>query len=361
MPRSLLKARLVVLLVMSAVLASSPANALPRYSAQYGQSCVLCHNNPTGGGMRSEYATQYLIPEEMAAKGWENGEMENMNPRISPNITLGVDLRSLLYQQEGGSGSSFAMQGDLYVNLELSSRYSAYVEQGLNGSGEVFGMARADVLDSYLKAGRFVPDYGWRFADHQMFNRRYLTDGGGSESPASLYSEGFEVGISPGGFSATAALLGGSQSNGDNYSGKVLYQSSLGDVNLGLGGSVLRRQLGAESRRAAGGIWYVAYGPLTWLGEIDETKQAGQLGNMVSQELAFQVSKGYDLRLTYNFQDPDRAHKNGSRQRYGAGIAAMPRPFLGFSVMANYWDVEPGAAVNDDDRLEGEMMIHFFY
>ncbi len=361
MARSIFWAVKLVVVIATTALIADPAKALPRYSAQYGQNCVLCHVNPTGGGMRSEYATQFLVPEEMAARSWEDDEMQHMSPRISPNITLGVDLRSLLYQQEGGYGSSIAMQGDLYVNLELSSRYGAYVEQGLNGSGEIFGIARADVLDSYLKAGRFIPDYGWRFADHQMFNRRYLTDGGGSESPAGLYGQGFEVGISPGGFSASAALLGGSRRNGDNYSARALYQKSLGDLNVGLGGSVLRRQLGPEARRAAGGFWYLAYGPLTWLGELDETKQDGQLGNMVSQELSLQVRKGYDLRFTYNFQDPDRALKNGSRQRYGAGISAMPRPFYGFSLMANYWDVEPGAAVTDDDRLEGELMIHFFY
>jgi len=361
MPRSYKLALVLAVVFASAMLENGQASALPRYSAQYGQNCVLCHVNPTGGGLRSEYATQYLIPEEIAARGWKEGEMENMDPRISPNITMGVDLRTLLYQQEGGYGSSFAMQGDLYFNLELSPRYSAYVEQGISGSGEIFGVARADVLDSYMKAGRFIPDYGWRFADHQMFNRRYLADGNGSDSPAGLYGEGIELGISPGGFSATAALLGGSQRNGDNYAGKALYQKSLGDLNLGLGGSLLRRQLGSSTRRAAGGIWYVAYGPLTWLGEIDETKQDGLLGNMVTQELAFQVSKGYDLRLTYNFQDPDRAHENGSRQRYGAGISAMPTPFYGFSLMANYWDIDPGSAVTDDDRLQGELMIHFFY
>jgi len=235
------------------------------------------------------------------------------------------------------------------------------MEQGLYGSGEIFGIGRADILDSYLKAGRFIPDYGWRFADHQMFNRRYLTESGGSESPAGLYGEGFEVGISPGDFSASAALLGGSGRNGDNYSARALYQMSLGDLNIGAGASVLRRQLGTDSRRAAGGFWYLALGPVTWLGEIDETKQNNKLGNMVSLELAVQVRKGYDLRGTYNFQDPDRALQNGSRQRYGAGVTAMPRPYLGWSLMANYWDIDPGDAVTDDDRLEGELMIHFFY
>ncbi len=360
MSRLLLKTGLLTLVVLLLV-QIKPASALPRYSAQYGQNCVLCHVNPTGGGMRTEYASQFLVPEEIAAQGWSDEEMKNISPRISPNITLGVDLRSLLYQQEGGTGTGFAMQGDLYVNVEMSSRFGAYVEQGLNGSGEIFGIGRADFLDSYYKAGRFIPDYGWRFADHGMFNRRYLTDSGGSDSPAGLYSQGFEVGISPGGFSASAALLGGSQQNGDSYSGRALYQTGLGDLNVGVGASLLRRQLGDDARRAAGGFWYLAYGPLTWLGQIDETKQDNLLGNMVSQEVTFTLKKGYDLRMTYNFQDPNRALQNGSRQKYGAGVSVMPRPYFGWSLMANYWDNDLGDAVTDDDRFEGEMMVHFFY
>ena len=347
--------------LLAAVFSAHTAQALPRYSAQYGQNCILCHVNPTGGGLRTEYASQFLVPEEIAARGWTEEEMEFISPRVSPNIMLGVDLRSLLYQQEGGTGSNFAMQGDLYVSVEMSSRFAAYLEQGINGSGEIFGMGRMDRLDSYFKAGRFVPDFGWRFSEHNMFNRRYLADGAGSDSPAGLYSEGMELGISPGGISASAALLGGSQRNGDNYSGRLFYQRGLGDLNLGLGTSLLRRQLGSQARRAVAGFWYLAWGPLTWLGEIDETKQDNVLGNMVAQEVTVTVKKGYDLRMTYNFQDPDRARQNGSRQKVGLGLTALPRPYFGMSFMAHYWDTDQGSAVKDGDRFEAELMLHFFY
>jgi hypothetical protein len=361
MPRLAQRAGSAALVLIALITGAESVQALPRYSAQYGQNCTLCHVNPTGGGMRGDYASQHLVPMEIAAQGWDEEELATLSPRLSPNISVGADLRSLLYQQEGGRGSSFAMQGDLYVNLEMSQKVGAYIEQGLNGSGEVFGTARFDPLDGYLKAGRFIPDYGWRFADHQMFNRRYLTDQAGSDSPAGLYGQGFEVGVSPGNLSASAALLGGQGQNGDNYSGRFLYQSSWGDLGFGIGASLLRRQLGPDSRRAGGGFYYVSVGPGTWLGEIDETKQNGQFGLMVTQELAWRVIQGYDLRATYNFHDPDRDLLSGVRRRYGAGVSAMPRPYLGYSLMANYWDIDSGPAVPETDRVEGELMIHFFY
>nr|MEE4266754.1 hypothetical protein [Candidatus Krumholzibacteria bacterium] len=55
---------------LSPLILAGEAHAVPRYTAQYGQSCTLCHTNPTGGGLRTEYASQYLIPEEIAGQGW---------------------------------------------------------------------------------------------------------------------------------------------------------------------------------------------------------------------------------------------------------------------------------------------------
>jgi len=353
------------------VCAESPAIALPRYAASYGQSCTLCHENPTGGGLRTLYATQYLIPEEIAARGWPTAEesdyLAGHSPEISPNITIGADLRTLSYQQDGGVGSTFAMQGDLYVNLQLSATTSAYVEQGLSSSGEIFGLLRGLPLDGYLKAGRFIPDYGWRFADHQMFNRRYLMDSNGSDNPAFLFDSGLEVGGSPGWIQYSAAVLSGQESHGDNYAGRILLSHELGGLRLGVGGSVWRRHDPAGYRRAVGGIWYASAGPVNWLGEIDETNRpdgldnAQRLGNLVAQEVTVRWAAGWDGRLTYSFQDPNRAEKTGARQRYGAGVAYMPRPFFAVQLMGNYWDLDNGPDVVGNSYHEAELMIHFFY
>lgn len=346
---------------LSTLLWAPAVQALPRYTAQYGQSCTLCHVNPTGGGMRSGYASQFLVPEEIAGRGWTEEEAAVFSPQISPNIALGVDLRTLVYQEEEGSGSTLSMQGDLYLDLTLSSGFTAYIEQTQDGAGEVFGVIRGGWLDGYLKAGRFVPDYGWQFADHQMFNRRYLLDPGGSSNPANLFRSGLEIGVSPGMLTATASVLGRSDGQGDNYAGRVMVQENLGPVYLGAGGSVLRQQFGADHHRAAGGFWYLSAGPVTWLGEIDETRQAGRLGKLVAHELTYRVQRGLDFRMIYNYQDPDRAVRDGTRQKYGAGVAYMPRPFFSLLAMANYWKTDPGPQVTEDSHHEGQLVIHFFY
>ncbi len=109
--------RVLLILVLLPVLGSlSPARAEPRFTALYGQDCSLCHVNPAGGGLRTLYASQYLVPEELARPTATEEGLLSLNPEVTPGLTAGVDLRTLIYQQEGGTGSTFSMQGDLWRN-----------------------------------------------------------------------------------------------------------------------------------------------------------------------------------------------------------------------------------------------------
>ncbi len=92
--------------LLAALLAGTPALALPRYAATYGQSCVLCHENPTGGGLRNLYATQYLIPEEIAARGWPGEDEDGF---------LALQLMGNYWDIETGADAG----GDSYHEAEL--------------------------------------------------------------------------------------------------------------------------------------------------------------------------------------------------------------------------------------------------
>jgi hypothetical protein len=353
---------LPALLLLASWLTMAPeAGALPRYSARYGQSCHLCHHNPTGGGLRTPYASQYLVPNEIATVKMVPEELERIDPQLNENITVGVDLRSLIYEGEGARGSILDMQGDVYLALQMLERFSVYVDRGQDRTHEYFGMAYVLPGNGYVKTGRFTPAYGWRFADHQMAGRRYLLRTEGSDFPTSLNDAGLEVGISPGGLDVSASLLRGSGGNGDSYAGRAVLRKSVGTLNVAAGGSILRRQESSGHSRAAGGFGYVALGPASWLWQLDETKQDERLGLLVSQELAWQLRRGVDLRLTYSFQDPDTDIKNGSRTRWGLGLDTLPYPFFGVQLMGHLYEFEEGSLVTEADYVQAELVLHFLY
>ena len=357
-----------LLLLLLQLLAASQALAVPRYSLQYGQNCVLCHTSPTGGGMRSLYASQFLVPEEIAARGWNaegaEGALAEFSPELSPNVTVGVDARTLLLQAEGGDGAVVSMQGDLYVDLQIGPTMSVYLEQAQKGGGEAWGMVTGLPADGYLRAGRIIPDYGWRFSDHRLATRRYLAGPAGSDGVAFLRRSGVEAGISPGPLFLSASVLEGGRSLGDSYAARALLMHEFGPVTAAAGGSVWRQSApgGLDGRvRTAGGFWGLALGPVTWLGEYDEARQVGVLGNLAAHEVTVRMRRGLDLRLTYSFQDPVRAERTGARREYGAGATWMPAPYWSLLVMATRSDPQRGPDVDEvaTDRLEA--VLHFFY
>lgn len=341
----------VVLLVLWT--AADSAMALPRYTARYGQECRLCHVNPSGGGLRHDYARQVLVPQELATRPGAVAPVGAM----PANLAIGADLRTLAWLEEGGAGSVFSMQGDVYLALAAPGNVELYAEQGQRGGGEVFGIAHGVVPNGWLKAGRFVPDYGWRFDDHRLFGRRYLFSAAGADDPGGLMGSGAELGLAAGGLGVTVSVLDGEQRPGRNYAARALWRRELGGLRAGVGASVWRR----SGDRAAGAFWYLSGGPFSWLGEVDETRNVGPLGRLVTNELTCDLHRGVAARLVYCFQDPDRAVADGARQRLGAGVAWLATPSLGLQVMANRWDVSEGEAVDDHDHYDGEVMVHFLY
>ncbi|MEZ4388157.1 MAG: hypothetical protein R3D98_11375 [Candidatus Krumholzibacteriia bacterium] len=350
-----------LLLGLALLMAASPAAALPRYSAQYGQRCALCHVEPTGGGLRTQYASMALIPDELSFLQMEPSETAQIRPDLSPAVTVGLDLRSLVYEGERERGSQLDMQGDVYVGFQATNRFAAYVEMGKGGAHEYAGLAYVLPGGGYLKAGRFTPDYGWHWADHKLASREYLLDENGSVSPAALTEAGVEIGVHEQWWEATGSLLQGGAENGQSYAGRLVLRKSVRAVNLAMGTSILRRELASGHARAWGGFGYISAGPATWVFEVDETGNGRRTGLLISQELTYRLVRGIHARGTYSFQDPDHRAKNGTRNRWGIGVDSLLSPFFGAQVMANYDHFRQGELVTGSDSWQGELVLHFLY
>jgi hypothetical protein len=351
--------------VMLILLGASTADALPRYSATYGQRCALCHVEPTGGGLRTTYASMALVPEELSFLQMDAEQTARIRPDLSPAVTVGLDIRNLVVQGENDDdrerSGQFAMQADVHLGLQMDDRMAAYVRTGRGGVREYAGLAYVLPAGGYLKAGRFTPDFGWRWADHRTATRMYLLDANGSRTPDTLVDTGMEAGFHGQWWEATGSLLQGGAANGDSYAARLAVRRSLGPVNVALGSSIIRRQ-GADGHvRAWGGFGYVAAGPAAWVFEVDETGDGSREGVVMSQELTWRLARGISARGTYSFHDPDRHETTGARTRWGVGLDTLLNPFFGAQLMANRYDTDAGDLVAAADYWQGELVLHFLY
>ncbi|MFN8177355.1 MAG: hypothetical protein U0167_05475 [bacterium] len=386
----------VAAVLLLASLVSGPAAAVPRYALRAGQNCALCHENPDGGGARSPYAAQYLVPARLAMLHGDAGAKPTTNPQISQDLVLGADLRTFwLGQQKTTSRNNFVqMQGSLYLTLQLDPRLTAYVHEEL-GQGasayEIFGTAWIVPGELFAKVGRFVPPFGWRPSDHRTFTRRefvFLP----TNPPQS--DTGIELGFRKEPFELDVGLTNGEFASAFELNDELALVArgqamrSFGGLNLAVGGSYWQHR-GLDRQRWAGGPFAGAsWGRLTWWGEFDWLHSIFPSGGAplgvatsftTSQELAIQVVQGVDVVGTYDFTDPDTRLQSGAGSRIGGGLETWPLPALRVRAKVNYFQVDEGPAFVDanapptqlppqfdgdslpDGVVEGEVEIHFLY
>jgi len=346
----------------------SPASAMPRYSARYEQRCALCHVNPSGGGLRAPYATQQLVPEEIAWSPDRPAILEALDPKIGKHLLIGADFRELYVRSDvaGGDLNFFQMQADLYLGFQLDSRVTLYYDLGQSGNYELFGLGYL-YPTFYLKAGRFIPSYGWKVDDHTMYVRSEL----GLAPPANS-DVGLEAGFSRGRFDAQVALVNGNRGSTldtDSSIAKVanlVYRCHAGPVGAAFGASGYHNPTPSGTLDTAGLYGYFTLQRLTWLWETDfvRRRDAGgttKEGLAASHELTWLVRQGLELLATFDSYDPDRRQATGAKSRIGAGIFAMPRPYATLELLVRRTRYDDGVAYSGDDFTETVMQIHLLY
>lgn len=361
--------RLVFVLPPVLLLLAAQAHAVPRYSARYGQKCALCHTNPSGGGQRTLYASQYLVPEEIAWSKPKAEILDGIDPQITKSILIGTDFRMIhTASDDDASGRNFfQMQGDVYLNFQMDGQLSLYYDQGITTSYELFGLWQGLPLTGYVKAGRFVPAYGWRFDDHTMFVRDDL----GYLPPANS-DVGVEFGLSPGRSDIQFAVVNGNRGSTFDSDQKLAavfsgaYRGDIGPIGWAAGLAGYWQDGDTENYGTAGTFGYLTWKRLAWLAELDwfrdDPEGTGHTTGLVtSNEWSYLARQGLEVLATYDFYDPDWNSKTGAATRWGGGVSAMPRPFLVVQALYRATTYENGAELTDDDFWETVLQFHLLY
>ena len=161
----------------------------PKCAAYTGEKCVSCHVNPTGGGLRNPYGIKYSRDNLFMKFLKKANEETVLKTEISKGIWIGSDMRMIFIDDQIAEGvpnfnTFFQMQGDLYIHAKMNKYLSLLINPGLyipNTYGgnplptkyEIYGMISSLPAGLYLKAGRFIPNFGTKIPEHRAYQRSF--------------------------------------------------------------------------------------------------------------------------------------------------------------------------------------------
>jgi hypothetical protein len=188
--------RAIWLLALVLVAAPAVAAAYPQYTLSRQTTCTACHVSPAGGGILDGMGA--ITAEEDTTFGGDGGFLEG---KVTPPewLKLGGDVRVA-----GGGSDSGGGVGGAFFPMQLEA-YAAVTKGAITGYatlgiGPINGVETIQTREHwvmwrpgqeegtdglYVRAGRFMPVYGLRLAEHPFYVRRY----GG----APLYGETYGV------------------------------------------------------------------------------------------------------------------------------------------------------------------------
>jgi len=323
--------------------------------------------NRTGGGIRTAFGSLYaqtVLPTNLLRL---NADSPLLPADPDARFAVGADIR-LQYvhvaTREGDDVSSFEVgEANLYGEARLiPQRLSLYVDEKVGPGGasarEAFGLISMYRERVYVKAGKFLPAYGWRLPDDAAYIRQFT--GFAYSSP----DTGVEVGAEPGRWSVHLAVLNGSGGDSDTDESKRLVLQTVRRLKRGRIGLAGANNVSGGTRTTHAGLHGGAnFGRLALLGEANWVRSrdgTDELERVVAfLEADLLVSRGLNLKLTHDYLDPDLDTRTDARTRDSLGVETTPWPFVQLRAFVRVSDGPPQVPGSRDVRLDLEAHLFF--
>lgn len=175
---------------------TASVSAEPKFLSKQYTRCTTCHISPTGGALLSAYGRS-LSHRELSTTGAPMPSHGDPEPApgeerflwgaagdLPDGLELGIEARPSYLRLSFPGGNA---DRNLLMNAELLGSYKVndwivYGQVGRELEGGDFTLDSSEYWAGYqpaegfgFRAGRFLPAYGVRFADHTSYNRSFLT------------------------------------------------------------------------------------------------------------------------------------------------------------------------------------------
>jgi hypothetical protein len=181
-------------------LCAATASAEPKFLSKQYPRCTSCHYSPTGGGLLTSYGRS-LSHRELSTFGEpmpsHDTTQDTMNPEPGEEsflwgafgkslggLQLGIETRpSYLHYSflNVSDDRNLLMNADLHAAYQYKDwTFYGQVGRELQDDGHFsldsseYWIGRRPEEGFGFRAGRFLPAYGIRFADHTSYNREFL-------------------------------------------------------------------------------------------------------------------------------------------------------------------------------------------
>lgn len=353
------------LLAVVALAGGGHAFAEPYLALRMGLKCEVCHVNPTGGGLRSDYgdvfAQTVLAAHRVAAdRGLWTGEVTSW-------LRLGGDLRYDSTWTETPNQKTTHLtavqQGRLYGEAEVVPNRlifyaDAQVTPGVANDHEAYALYWSANHDWYVKAGKMYLPFGFRLEDQTAF----VYD----VSSTSMYEpdHGVEFGWERGHWDAQFTVSEGNFAGGlPSGPGKQYgLQASYVESKWRFGIAANDDDNSFARRTILGVFGGFRTGPVEWLGEVDSVENKGDPD--VTQaaglfEADWLIAAGNNLKLTFEPYDPDRdVHHNGEN-RLSLVYELTPIQFL--QIRAGVRDYNGPKGIPSENTTLSFIQLHVFF
>lgn len=340
------------------------AQAEPYIAIEKGLQCSACHTHAAGGGKRTAYGNIYAQTEMPALSAENNAGY--WNGQVSQWLSVGANLRGgFEYSSEDGAGdrSSFDVsRGNIYVEATLlDNKLSVYFDQQVAPSSSINREAYVQLKGKSVRltAGQFYLPYGLRLQDDSAFIRRVT--GINFTNP----DRGVQLGYETSRWSHAIAVTNGSGGGSEIDNGKqVSVMTSYVTGRWRFGASANHNDADAGDRTMANVFGGVRTGPISWLFEVDAirdkltngTDQDGMAGLL---EGNWRFRRGHNLKVTYEYFDPDSDISEDHEARWSALYEWSPIAFFQLRLGARLNDGPPEVAGTDKETVFAE--LHGFF
>jgi len=343
-----------------AILGATEAAAEPMFLSRQYARCATCHFSTTGGGLLTPYGRS-LSREELSTTGAspsgqpagrEHEFMWGLFGDSLGSVSLGLDFRpSHLDFDFEGEGST----RDLLMNADVTAAWrkgdwTLYGEFGRQPRGDDAEYASFEHWVAYknergfgLRAGRFLPAYGVRFADHTSFNRAPM----GFDNEDQVYGVELshagrrsllQVTLGPG---RADALI--DDDGSASFTASARAQFDLKPRVVAVVSGIYRGESDVEPSGGSAGL-ALGFAPTSRLslwGEADARFRDGSSSAYtLVAEAAFEVYRGVWLKLTPQIRN-ELGESSAGVVRWGASLDLLPRTH--WNVVLSYY--------HDRDRL----------